>query len=157
MYEVTPFFSEVASVLYSIYPFLEPVLLSNALEERGTIRRFASTIGSMNAHSGKYIFDLSQDSSDDPTIGDLDLDSFFASATHAEAPKGISSDHLSKVRKIDLESAKRTLDVTTQKCKRSYDPTLSINYSTNDRMLRYKRIGQFFFIDTFFDTSKVGK
>ena len=45
----------------------------------------------------------------------------------------------------------------TQKCKRSNDPTLSRNYSTNDRTLRYKRIGQFLFIDTFFATSKEGK
>ena len=31
MYEVPPFFSSVASVLSSIYPALDPVLLSNAL------------------------------------------------------------------------------------------------------------------------------
>ena len=51
MYEVPPFFSSVASVLSSIYPVIDPVLLSNAVEERGTIGRFAIAIGSMNPHS----------------------------------------------------------------------------------------------------------
>ena len=97
MYEVPLVFSRVASVLSSISPVLDPVLLSNALEERGTIERFVITIGSMNAHSTKYIFNLSPDPSDEPTIGDLDLDSFFAGATHAEAPRGISAEQLSKV------------------------------------------------------------
>ena len=53
MYEVPPVFSEVASVLSSISPVLDPVLLSNALEECGIIERSASAIGSMNAHSEK--------------------------------------------------------------------------------------------------------
>ena len=135
MYELPPVLSSVASVLSIISPVLDPVLFSNALEERGTIRIFASAIGSMNAHSAKYLFDLSPDPSGKPKIGELYLDSFFASATHAEAHKGIPADQISKVRKIDLDSAKRNLDVTTQKCKRSDDPTLSRNYSTNDRML----------------------
>ena len=74
-----------------------------------------------------------------------------------EAPKVISADQLIKFCKIDLDSAKRTLVVTTQRYKRSDDPTLLRNYSTNYRILRYKRIGQFFFMDTFFDTSKAGK
>ena len=53
MNEVPPVFSGVASFLSSISPVLDPVLLSNALEERGTIGRFASAIGSMNVHSEK--------------------------------------------------------------------------------------------------------
>ena len=53
MYEVPPVFSGVASILSNIFPVLDSVLLSNALEERGTIWTFASTIGSMNAHSEK--------------------------------------------------------------------------------------------------------
>ena len=111
---------------------IDPVLLSNELDERGRIGRFASAIGSMNDHSEKYFFDLSPESSDEPTRGELELDLFFGSATHVEAPKGISTDQLSKVWKIDLDSAKRTMGVTTQRCKRSDDPTLSRNYSTND-------------------------
>ena len=132
MYEVPPFFSGVASVLSSIYPVLDPVMISNALEEQGTIGIFASAIGSMNAHSEKYLFDLSPESSDEPTIVELDLDSFFASVNRVEDPKGISADQLSKFCMIDLDSAKITLSMTTQSCKRSDDTTLSRNYSTND-------------------------
>ena len=40
---------------------------------------------------------------------------------------------------------------------RSEDPTLSQNYGTNDCMLRYRRIKDYFFMDTFFATSKGGK
>ena len=71
MYEVPPFFSGVASVLSSISPVLDPVLISNALEEQGTIRRFAGAKGSMNAHSENYLFDLSPEYSEEPTRGEI--------------------------------------------------------------------------------------
>ena len=74
MYEVPPVFSGVASVLSTISPVIDPVLLSNALEEGGTIGRFASAIGSMNTHSAKYLFDLSPESIEDPKRVELDLD-----------------------------------------------------------------------------------
>ena len=37
------------------------------------------------------------------------------------------------------------------------DPTLSRNYGTNDRMLRYRRINTYFYTNTFFATKKGGK
>ena len=37
------------------------------------------------------------------------------------------------------------------------DPMLSHNYGTNDHMLRYKRIQDYFFMDTFFATKKGGR
>ena len=37
------------------------------------------------------------------------------------------------------------------------DPTLSRNYGTNDRMLHYKHIQDYFFMDTFFATKKGGR
>ena len=88
---------------------------------------------------------------DEPDVDDLDplefeelldsideeqLSSFFeASRTTASKPKGISPEFLSKIWHINVKDAKRTLEVTTQFVKRSTDPTLSRNYSTNDRML----------------------
>jgi hypothetical protein len=89
--------------------------------------------------------------------GEIDLDEIMASATHARATRDISPEHLSKVWRIDLESAKRTIDKTSQHCARTPANDLSRNYPTGDRMLRYKRIGQYFFMDTFFATSKAGK
>ena len=46
--------------------------------------------------------------------------------------------------------------MTTQTSVRTQDPTLSHNYGTNDRMLRYKHIQDYFFMDTFFTTKKGG-
>ena len=123
-----------------------------------TSGRFAASIGSTNVHLEEYLFDTISDNTEDPLcLGELNLDSYFASAAHTDTPKGISADQLIKVWRIDMDYSKRTLDVTTQRFKRSADPTLSRNYSTNDQMLRYKRIGQLFFIDTFFATKKSGR
>ena len=36
-------------------------------------------------------------------------------------------------------------------------PSLSRNYPTNDRILRYKRIDELFYMDTFFSTKKSKK
>lgn len=92
----------------------------------------AVTVGATNACYNDYLFDPPPSMSmDEPTTGEIDLDSYFtASATHAEAPKGVSVEQLCKVWRIDLETAKHTLDVTTQRCKRTDDPTLSRNYLT---------------------------
>ena len=70
---------------------------------------------------------------------------------HTPFQEKISDEKLSKVWKIDRDSAQRTLDVTSQHCKRKVNPTLSRNYPTGDRILRYKRL-KFFFMDTFFVT-----
>lgn len=79
------------------------------------------------------------------------------SDAHARPRMEVNAEHLAKVWRIDVESAKRTLDVTTQHRKNTATPTLARNYSTNDRMLRYKRITEHFFMDTFFATQKAGK
>jgi hypothetical protein len=75
-------------------------------------------------------------------------------AAMAGRPNGVTAKHLSKVWKIDVETAKRTIDVTTQLRQHEADSSMSRNYSTNDRMLRYKRINSHFFTDTFFVTKK---
>ena len=91
-------------------------------------------------------------------IANIDLDEFMSigSAIGGKA-KGITPEHLSKVWRIDYETAEKTLDITTQHSQRTHEPKLSGNYGTNDRMLRYKRINEHFFMDTFFATKKAGK
>ncbi len=79
------------------------------------------------------------------------------SSTTAGKQKGVDAVLLSKLWRIDLETAERTLGVTSQRVNRTDDPTLSRNYGTNDRMLRYKRLDEYFFMDTFFATKKAGK
>ena len=53
---------------------------------------------------------------EESTSGLLDLNDTFVSAAHTEPPSGsVSASHLSKVWRIDLETAERTLQVTTQR------------------------------------------
>ena len=79
------------------------------------------------------------------------------SAAHVGRSKGIDAEHLSKTWRIDVETAERTLDITSQHSMQKDNPTLSRNYGTNDRMLRYKRINEYFSMDTFFATKTAGK
>ena len=85
-----------------------------------------------------------------------DLDYLMASTAQAGKPIGVDSKHLSNIWRIRNEDAKNTIDVTTQASFRKDNPILSRNYSTNDRMLRYNRIKDFFFMDTFLTTKKGG-
>jgi hypothetical protein len=87
-------------------------------------------------------------------MGQLDLDEYMLSSTEFTATRGVSAEHLSKVWRIDMPTATRTLDVMSQRCVRAQGDHLNRNYSTNDRMLRYRRIDQIFCMDTFFATKK---
>jgi hypothetical protein len=94
---------------------------------------------------------------DDPFSADIDLDKFMVSAVHVKKNRSVQAEHLSKIWRIDLEAAQKTLDITSQNCNRTKSDNLSRNYATNDKMLRYKRIKEFFFMDTFYATKKAGK
>ena len=167
--------NQVASVLAGISPTLDDQELYKRLKASSELGKYKVSIGSTNAMDGEYLVTDDDDStvqtenemSDDQqtlddlfesvTRGEVDLDGIMASAAHAGRSKGVDAAHLSKMWRIDLKSAKRTLEVTSQNSKRTDDPTLSRNYGTNDRMLRYKRIDEYFFMDTFFATKKAGK
>ena len=118
-----------------------------------------------DSHDSSHDDDTSQDNSDDdfdPIELDDDtnevlLGNIMASTAQTGKTRGVGPKHLSKIWRISHEDAQRTIDVTTQMSTRTDDPTLSRNYSTNDRMLRYKRIKYFFFMDTFFATKKGGQ
>eukprot|EP00957_Ditylum_brightwellii_P097860 7452333-Ditylum_brightwellii.AAC.1 len=69
------------------------------------------------------------------------------SATHAGKPKVIDPTHLFKVWKISHEQVVNTINATTQHSQQMDDPKLSRNYGTNDQMLRYKCINDYFFMD----------
>ena len=88
---------------------------------------------------------------------DGNLDDYMAAAASGGVPHGIDAKHLAKVWRISHKEAERTLEVTSQHSTRTQDPTLSRNYGTNDRMLRYKRINEYFYMDTFFASKKKGK
>ena len=84
------------------------------------------------------------------------MDDFFASSVHGGPEVSIDSRHLLKVWRISYEDAKRTIDATTQHGTHHPNPVMNQNYTTNDWMLRYRRINQYFFMDTFFATKKGG-
>ena len=86
--------------------------------------------------------------------GELDLDENMVSAAHAKKHGGVDAGHTSKIWKIDIELAKQNLGVITQKSQYTDNPNISRNYGINNRMLRYKRIQEYFFMDTFFATKK---
>ena len=79
------------------------------------------------------------------------------SAISMSKPKGISPEELAKVFRIDLPTAKQTLRNTSQRLKRSKNLTLHRRYRTNDRMLRYQHLREYFYMDTMFASSKSGK
>ena len=84
-------------------------------------------------------------------------DKIFISETHVDKTRGTRAKHLSKIWKIDIKDAIRTLYVTLEKKLRTINPKLFRNYGTKNHMLPYKRIDQYFFMDTFFSTKKAGK
>jgi hypothetical protein len=151
--------------------------LCELLSERAHDSHFMMSVGSTNAWPLPHLipddensestegehdesFDALQELEelDEPFQVDVDLDDFMdVSATHARVKRNVQAEHLSKIWRIDLETASKTLDITSQNCARTKSTNLTRNYATNDKMLRYKRIKEFFFMDTFFATSKAGK
>jgi hypothetical protein len=142
------------------------------LQNRADLGRFQMSIGSTDSTRDLHLtFDTESDSDassisdgealddlfSEATRGEIDLDEVMLSATHAGKTKGVDATHLSKMWRVDLKTAERTLEVTSQSSNRVDNPTLSRNYGTNDRMLRYKRISEYFFMDTFFATKTAGK
>jgi hypothetical protein len=174
---------EIYSLLGAVSPIYDDMALYERLSARLDLGKFQASIGSTDAPGNEYLIDDYEDNATNPSTdvsddeeseeenddrlldeiyegsvrGEIDLDEHLVSAAHAGRHGGIDAEHLSKVWKIDLDSAKRTLDVTSQRSKRTDDPKLSRNYGTNDRMLRYKRIHEYFFMDTFFATKKARK
>ena len=70
----------------------------------------------------------------------------------------VSPQQLSDIWNIGLETARKTLQVTTRLCPRTGDGiTLNRRYANNDRMIRYKHLPTNIFMDTMFASRRVGK
>ena len=69
------------------------------------------------------------------STGFRDPDDIFVSAAHAEIHQGVKAEHLSKVWRINIDQAKDTLNITTQKNVRTDKPKLTKNYGMNDHMV----------------------
>jgi hypothetical protein len=81
---------------------------------------------------------------EEPLQGEVDLDEFMVSATHARMKRNVQVENLSKIWRIDMETVSKTLDITSQNVNRKRSADLSRNYTTNDKMLRYNWIKEFF-------------
>ena len=134
----------VRTRLSAINTTLDPTTFAQALSDRASQSKFAMSIGSVYAGDPKNN-DLFID---DPTTIEMDIE-----AVNANKSKGVKPVDLAKVWRIDEETARRTIEVITQK-QQDADGSLSRNFSTNDRMLRYRRINSHFFTHTFFVTKK---
>ena len=82
-----------------------------------------------------------------------DGDSFISAVT-AGKPGGVSAERLAKLFSIPFDDAVRTLAVTTQLNRQTADSSLSRNFGTNDRMVRYRQLDSTFFTDTMYVTAK---
>ena len=71
-------------------------------------------------------------------------------------PSGVTPELLAKIWRIDNATAKRTVKVTTQLSRQDSNTSLSQNFGTNDRIVRYRSISSFFCTDCFFVTKKLG-
>ena len=83
-----------------------------------------------------------------------DLGEFVARAEYvigavtAGQVKDVPAELLANVWQIKESDAERTLRQTTRRNTQSLDSTLSRQFGTNDRMLRYQRLDSIFFTDT---------
>ena len=64
---------------------------------------------------------------------------------------------MTKVWRIDNATAKRTINVTTQLSRQDVNTSLSQNFGTNGRMIRYRRIVSLFYTYCLFVTKKQGQ
>ena len=109
--------------------------LSTALNLRGEISTLRSSVA--NDKTCRNIIDLTT-----PVI-----DIF---ATNASTPRGSDHNHIAKLWQISEKLAKGVLERNSELKRHNADNTLSRHFSTNDRMLRYRRINSVFFTDTMF-------
>ena len=74
------------------------------------------------------------------------------SAVDVDTPNGVSPDFLKKIWSITDDQARNVVLQNTQLNRQSADGLMARQFSTNDRMLRYRRIQSYFFTDTMFVT-----
>ena len=115
----------------------------------------AQTIVEQESQSNMLLLDIS------PTLCDHSLASEMKAAVNvssihvAQRRNGIDASKLASNFGIGLDTARKTLEVTTQRGIRSVlNPTLTRRFRTNDRQLRYRRLAVDMFTDTMFSKVK---
>ena len=139
---------------YSISNTLDISSFAAELDHQLAVSSFGIDVGAVVAHTDEYL--LPEVSNwYFPTEQAFNNGDYNVAALNAYAHRGVKPEHLAKVWKIPLEAARRTVDVTSQRYVRPQGNQLTRNYSTGDRALRYRRVRELFFTDTFFAGKKL--
>ena len=136
---------------------------ADALNIRGEVSKVAASIGNCDfsqsmdtplfENNAPYIttWDNFEDSLKDTLdASQIEFVQAQIAAAQASKPKGVSPEVLSKLWCISDKLAEGAIEQNTQLCRHNSDNVLSRQYTTNDRMLRYKRLGSTFYTDTMF-------
>ena len=136
---------------------------SQAISTRCEISKFGTSVGSCSIDNASCPL-FSPMSSDlhniesklEPLLTSGELSEVMSTISSASASRssGVTASRLSKLWMIDESLAEGVIERNTQLRRQNADNTLSRNFSTNDRMLRYRRIQSTFFTDTLFATPK---
>ena len=159
------------STAFSVSPSVEQysnpssdVAFCKAINLRGEISKLSASIGSCNVSSEPCsVFDIDKpsfskweevESTLKSVLNPEELECVEAKVSSAQASRsrGVSKEFLSKLWLVPENLAEEAIERNTQLRRQSKDNTLSRNYTTNDRMLRYKRLESVFFTDTMFAT-----
>ena len=85
-----------------------------------------------------------------------DVSTAFVCASHSKNPTGVTPEILAKVCRIDIATAKCTINVITPVARQDVNISHSRNFGMNDIMLRYRQIVSFFYKYCFFVKKKKG-
>ena len=121
---------------------------AQALNSETEVSKFKASIGSTESHVTPILFPSGK-----PEFTHVDSMQAEIDAAQASKPHKVSSQFLSKIWHIKPDLAAKALDQSTHLQRQGGDNDLSRLFSTNDRMLRYRRIKSQFFTDTFFVTA----
>ena len=120
-----------------VYSDGDPNVLLQRLSDRAEISKLTSSLASL-----------------DITVPDPDDLFATVSSLHTSTASGVTKDFLSKIWMVSEKHAQRAIEHNTQLCRQQGEDFLSRNYSTNDRMLRYKRLKSTFYTDTLLSSVK---
>ena len=120
---------------------LDPQTFYDALETKTAVSKFKMAVGATSIVEPEFEDDLWMETK--PWSVNIDINNLEnmvdqeigAVSTRA---KGVTPERLSKIWSIDLETAKRTIGLTSEHIKHVGSDHLGRRYPTNDRMLRYK-------------------
>ena len=140
---------QVGTIILLVRNTLDPQSFYDALETQTAVSKFKMAVGAtiivepedvddlwLEMEPWSVTIDISSSKNMVEGLDGLDQE-ISAMSTRAN---GVIPERFSKIWSIGIETAKRTIGLTSQRVKHGGSDHLKRRYSTNDRMLRYKRI-----------------